>query len=193
VTVEGWPITLPAVPIYIFFQIILYPSQAYGKCKVMIERTFKVAVMVPPALCPNLVVPPIHDLWDLGCHRTTTPDWSPGPTRWPTPWVDLMKTKLDRELDKYYLRCVFEIACILLKEAFIGEVEDLSVQMELEKCTQQCYNPLTRHPEELMVVRNYKEFSNFIMGAPYDIETSFPFEIGAIFFNGMKITIKNVI
>jgi hypothetical protein len=27
----------------------------------------------------------------------------------------------------------------------------------------------------------------------YDIKTSFPFNIGAIFFNGMKSTIKNVI
>jgi hypothetical protein len=43
------------------------------------------------------------------------------------------------------------------------------------------------------VVHYYEEFSNIITGAPYDIKTPFPFDIGAIFFNGVKPTIKNVI
>jgi hypothetical protein len=215
-TAEGRPIALPAAPgtggtldltnlpqvAYIFFQIIVDPAQAYGKCAVPIE-TFKAAVMVPPAIRKNLVILAIKDLREL-LHVKDVLDTISAVTGLPPSigvlaqpggqlWVNLIKPKLARELNNYYLRCVFEIACIRLKEAFVGEVEDLSIQTELEKCTQQRYNPLTRRPEELTVVHYYEEFSNIITGAPYDIKTPFPFDIGAIFFNGVKPTIKNVI
>jgi hypothetical protein len=214
---DGRPVTLPVgVPLpgtapdlsslkdvaYIYFQFSMDPTQAYGKCMVPIE-SFKAAVTVPPSIRRNSVTPKIVDITELmvikdvieGITAVTGLPPSIGVLAQPGGqlWIDLIKPRLERDINEYYLRCVFEIAVQRIKEAFVGEVEDLSVQTEFEKCTQQRYNPLTRRPEELSVIHYYEDFSNIITGAPYDNKNPFPFDNGAIFFNGVKPTFRNVI
>jgi hypothetical protein len=126
---------------YIFFWFVVDSSQAYSKYIVPIE-TFKVAVMVPLAIHRNSVLPPIINLTQLtlikevleGITAITGLPPSIGVLAQPGGqlWVDLIKTKLDRELHEYYLQCIFEITVQCLKEAFVGKVEDLSVQTDLE-------------------------------------------------------------
>jgi hypothetical protein len=108
--------------------------------------------------------------------------------------VHLIKPRLDRDLNEYYLHCLFEIVVQHIKEAFVGKVEELSIQTKLERCTQQqCFNPRTCQPEELSVIHYYEDFSNIITSTPYNSKTPFPFDIGAVFFKGVKPTIQNVI
>jgi hypothetical protein len=134
---------------YIYFQFLMDPSQAYGKCTVPI-KSFKAAVTVPPTIRSNSVVPKIQDINKLTVIKDVIEGISvvtglppligvlaqPGGQL----WIDLIKPRLERDLNEYYLQCVFEIPVQRIKEAFVGKVEDLSVQTELEKCTQQQYN-----------------------------------------------------
>jgi hypothetical protein len=215
---DGRPVTLPvAFPTagappdlsslkdvaYIYFQFLMDPTQAYGKCTVPIKSS-KAVVMVLPAIRRNWLTPKIVNIHELmvikdvfeGISVVTGLPPSIGILAQPGGqlWVDLIKPRLERDLNEYYLRCMFEIAVQQIKEAFVGEVKYLSVQTdELEKCTQQRYNPITRRPEELSVIHYYEDFSNIITGAPYDNKNPFPFNIGAIFFNGVKPTSRNVI
>jgi hypothetical protein len=120
-TTEGRPIALLAAPgprdipdltglpqvVHIFFQILLDPSQAFGKCKVHIE-TFKVAIMVLPVLCRNSWIPLIQDLMELlhvkdvleAISAVTRPPPLIGVLTQPRGqlWVNLIKIKLDREI-----------------------------------------------------------------------------------------------
>jgi hypothetical protein len=80
-----------------------------------------------------------------------------------------------------------------LKEAFIGEVQDLLVQSELEWCTQLCYNVQLQWAEEILLLQHYKEFTNIITGVPYMVDTPFPFVIGAIFYDTVKPAIRHVL
>jgi hypothetical protein len=80
-------------------------------------------------------------------------------------WIDLIKQNLERDMHAYYLKCIFSIMVHRLKEAFVGEVQDLLVQSKLEWCTQLRYNAQLQRAEEILVIQHYEEFTKIISRA----------------------------